>query len=177
MTIKKLPDNLIKLIAAGEVIDSFTAVVRELVENSLDAKSNRIVITIYPESWSLQVADNGEGMTETDLLMAIQPHTTGKITSTDDLMKIKTLGFRGEALHSIAQLANLNITSRVKDGYGWQIITTNTEVTKSYPKAIAIGTIINVSNLFGNIPLRRQVNPCFKKQLKSKHPNYLNFNF
>jgi DNA mismatch repair protein MutL len=167
MTIKKLPDNLIKLIAAGEVIDSFTAVVRELAENSLDAKATRIVITIYPESWSLQVADNGEGMAESDLLMAIQPHTTSKITSTDDLTKINTLGFRGEALHSIAQLANLNITSRVKDGYGWQIITTNTEVTKSYPKAIAVGTIINVSNLFGNIPLRRQVNPVFKKQLKS----------
>jgi DNA mismatch repair protein MutL len=167
MTIKKLPDNVIKLIAAGEVIDSFTAVVRELVENSLDAKASRIVISVYPESWSLQVADNGEGMAENDLLIAIQPHTTSKITSTDDLTKIQTLGFRGEALHSIAQLANLNIISRVKDSCGWQIITTNTEVIKSYPKAIAVGTIINVSNLFGNIPLRRQVNPCFKKQLKS----------
>ncbi|WP_017295417.1 DNA mismatch repair endonuclease MutL [Geminocystis herdmanii] len=167
MIIKKLPDNVIKLIAAGEVIDSFTAVVRELVENSLDAKASRIVISLYPESWSLQVADNGEGMEEEDLLIAIQPHTTSKITSTDDLSKIQTLGFRGEALHSIAQLADVNITSRVKDSCGWEIITEKTEVTKCYPKAIAVGTIINVSNLFGNIPLRRQVNPEFKKQLKS----------
>lgn len=167
MTIKKLPDNVIKLIAAGEVIDSFTAVVRELVENSLDAKASRIVISLYPESWSLQVADNGEGMEEEDLLMAIQPHTTSKITSTDDLSKIQTLGFRGEALHSIAQLADVNITSRVKDSCGWEIITTKTEVIKCYPKAMARGTIIHVSNLFGNIPLRRQVNPEFKKQLKS----------
>lgn len=167
MTIKKLPDNVIKLIAAGEVIDSFTAVVRELVENSLDAKASRIVISLYPESWSLQVADNGEGMEEDDLLMAIQPHTTSKITSTDDLSKIQTLGFRGEALHSIAQLADFNITSRVKDSCGWEIVTEKTLVTKCYPKAIAVGTIINVSNLFGNIPLRRQVNPEFKKQLKS----------
>lgn len=167
MTIKKLPDNVIKLIAAGEVIDSFTAVVRELVENSLDAKASRIVISLYPESWSVQVADNGEGMEEDDLLMAIQPHTTSKITSTEDLSKIQTLGFRGEALHSIAQLADFQITSRVKDGCGWEIVTEKTEVTKCYPKAMAGGTIINVSNLFGNIPLRRQVNPEFKKQLKS----------
>ncbi|MGI0482996.1 DNA mismatch repair endonuclease MutL [Geminocystis sp. CENA526] len=167
MSIKKLPDNVIKLIAAGEVIDSFTAVVRELVENSLDAKASRIVISLYPESWSLQVADNGEGMEEEDLLMAIQPHTTSKITSTDDLTKIHTLGFRGEALHSIAQLADLNITSRVKDSCGWEMITHQTQVIKCYPKAIAVGTIIHVSNLFGNIPLRRQVNPEFKKQLKS----------
>ncbi|BAQ64548.1 DNA mismatch repair endonuclease MutL [Geminocystis sp. NIES-3709] len=167
MSIKKLPDNVIKLIAAGEVIDSLTAVVRELVENSLDAKASRIVISLYPDSWSLQVADNGEGMEEEDLLMAIQPHTTSKINSTDDLTKIQTLGFRGEALHSIAQLADLNITSRVKDSCGWEIITHQTEIIKCYPKAIAVGTIIHVSNLFANIPLRRQLNPCFKKQLKS----------
>ncbi len=167
MTIKKLPNNVIKLIAAGEVIDSFTAVVRELVENSLDAKASRIVISLYPESWSLQVADNGEGMEENDLLMAIQPHTTSKIFSTGDLRKINTLGFRGEALHSIAQLADLHITSRVKDNCGWEIITNHTQVIKCYPKAIAVGTIINVTHLFGNIPLRRQVNPCFRKQLKS----------
>ncbi|WP_373478421.1 DNA mismatch repair endonuclease MutL [Geminocystis sp.] len=167
MTIKKLPENVIKLIAAGEVIDSLTAVVRELAENSLDAKASRIVISLYSQSWSLQVADNGEGMEENDLVMAIQPHTTSKINSTDDLSKIQTLGFRGEGLHSIAQLADLNITSRVKDSCGWEMITHQTQVIKCYPKAIAVGTIIHVSNLFANIPLRRQVNPCFKKQLKS----------
>lgn len=166
MNIKKLPDNVIKLIAAGEVIDSMSAVVKELVENSLDAKATRIVISLFPESWSLQVADNGEGISETDLLRAIEPHSTSKIQSTDDLSKIHTLGFRGEALHSLAQLANLNITSRVKDCCGWEMVTHQTEVIKFYPKAIAVGTIVNVSNLFGNIPLRRQLNPCFKKQLK-----------
>ena len=166
MAIQKLPHNVIKLIAAGEVIDSLTSVVRELVENSLDAKATRIVISLYPESWSLQVADNGEGISEEDLPLTIQPHTTSKINSTDDLMNINTLGFRGEALNSIAQLATVNICSRVKDNCGWEIISEDCEITKFYPKAIAMGTIISVHNLFEHLPLRRQVNPSFKQQLK-----------
>ncbi len=166
MAIQKLPNNVVKLIAAGEVIDSLTSVVRELVENSLDAKATRIFISIYPQSWSLEVADNGEGISEEDLPLTIQPNTTSKIHSRDDLINIKTLGFRGEALNSIAQLANVSICSRVKDNCGWEIVSEDFRIVKLYPKAIAIGTVISISNLFENLPLRRQVNPPFKQQLK-----------
>ena len=122
MAIQKLPQNVIKLIAAGEIIDSLTSVVRELVENSLDAQATRIAISVYPETWTVEVADNGEGIAEDDLPLAIQPHTTSKINCRDDLLKINTLGFRGEALHSIAQLATVGICSRVKDNCGWELI-------------------------------------------------------
>lgn len=166
MAIQKLPSNVIKLIAAGEVIDSLTAVVRELVENSLDAKATRICISLYPELWGLQVADNGEGIAEQDLPLTIEPHTTSKINSQDDLIKINTLGFRGEALHSIAQLATVSICSRVEDNCGWEIISDDGEIVHFYPKAIAVGTIVTISDLFDKLPLRRQVNPPFKQQLK-----------
>ncbi|WP_425590798.1 DNA mismatch repair endonuclease MutL [Cyanobacterium sp. DS4] len=166
MAIRKLPDNLIKLIAAGEVIDSLVAVVRELVENSLDAKADRIFVSIYPETWNLQVADNGEGITQEDLPLTIQPHATSKINNTNDLINIHTLGFRGEALHSIAQLAQINISSRVTDDCGWEIMAENAQLQHIYPKPSAVGTIVRVNDLFGNMPVRRQVNPPFKQQLK-----------
>lgn len=166
MAIQKLPDNVVKLIAAGEVIDSQVAVVRELVENSLDAKADRIFISLYPETWNLQVADNGEGISQEDLPLTIQPHTTSKIHDTNDLTNIQTLGFRGEALHSIAQLAQINISSRVADDCGWEIIAENAYLQQIYPKPSAVGTIVRVNDLFGNMPVRRQVNPPFKQQLK-----------
>ncbi|MBF2056138.1 MAG: DNA mismatch repair endonuclease MutL [Cyanobacterium sp. T60_A2020_053] len=162
MRINKLPLEVIKLIAAGEVIDSLTAVVKELVENSLDAQAKRIVITIYPELWMVQVADNGTGISALHLSNAPLAHTTSKISSCQDLNNIQTLGFRGEALHSISQLAELTIASRIKGdcGYQWH---ENKNIT---PCALAEGTIITVNNLFHNIPLRRQANPPFKQQIK-----------
>lgn len=166
MRIRKLPENVIKLIAAGEVIDSFTAVVRELVENSLDAKADRIVISLYPDSWSIQVADNGEGIAEEDLPLTIQPHTTSKIFQAADLNNIHTLGFRGEALHSIAQFSTITIASRTKEGNGWAIKAEGGKIVQSYPHPMALGTIVTVNDLFANTPVRRQVNPPFKKQLK-----------
>lgn len=166
MVIQKLPQDVIKLIAAGEVIDSMVAVVRELVENSLDAEANRIVISIHPESWQIKVADNGIGMNQDDLLICVEPHTTSKIYAQEDLSNISTLGFRGEALHSIAQLADLTISSRNYDGIGWEIVYQEGKIIKNNPVAIAIGTIINVSNLFVNLPLRRQANPPFSQQIK-----------
>ncbi len=149
MTIKKLPLDVIKLIAAGEVIDSLTAVVRELVENSLDANAKKIVISLFPDSWTVQVADNGTGISEEDLKICTQAHTTSKITSTKDLSRISTLGFRGEALHSIAQLANLQISSRISNDCGWQISYENQQIVDFAPVAIAFGTIVPVNDLFG----------------------------
>lgn len=166
MTIKKLPPDVIKLIAAGEVIDSMIAVVRELVENSLDANAKKIVVSIYPESWQVKVADNGVGMNKDNLLLCVEPYTTSKINSQQDLQSISTLGFRGEALHSIAQLADITIYSRDSEDIGWEICYEEGKIIKQNPIAIACGTIINVTNLFSKIPVRRQGNPSFSQQIK-----------
>ena len=115
VTIQTLPAEVINLIAAGEVIDSIAAAVRELVENSLDAGATRIVVSVWPEQWRVQVADNGTGMDLENLQQAASPHSTSKITTEADLYKIATLGFRGEALHSLAQLGCLEVLSRPND--------------------------------------------------------------
>ncbi|MEG4801735.1 DNA mismatch repair endonuclease MutL [Microcoleus sp. ARI1-B5] len=115
VTIQTLPAEVIDLIAAGEVIDSIAAAVRELVENSLDAGATRIVVSVWPEQWRVQVADNGTGMDLENLQQAASPHSTSKITTEADLYKIATLGFRGEALHSLAQLGCLEVLSRPND--------------------------------------------------------------
>ncbi|MCC3407902.1 MAG: DNA mismatch repair endonuclease MutL [Microcoleus sp. PH2017_10_PVI_O_A] len=115
VTIQALPAEVIDLIAAGEVIDSIAAAVRELVENSLDAGATRIVVSVWPEQWRVQVADNGTGMDLENLQQAASPHSTSKITTEADLYKIATLGFRGEALHSLAQLGCLEVLSRPND--------------------------------------------------------------
>ena len=115
VTIQTLSTEVIDLIAAGEVIDSIGAAVRELVENSLDAGATRIVVSVWPEQWRVQVADNGTGMDLENLQQAASPHSTSKITTEADLYKIATLGFRGEALHSLAQLGCLEILSRPND--------------------------------------------------------------
>ena len=166
--IQTLPREVINLIAAGEVIDSFAAVVRELVENSLDADASRITITVFPELWRVQVADNGKGMTLEDLQKCALPHSTSKIYHRDDLVKIASLGFRGEALHSLAQLANLEIFSRIPSDVGWRI-TYDTDGNPSTPETVPIapGTVVNVSDLFGNLPVRRKGLPSMAKQLKA----------
>jgi DNA mismatch repair protein MutL len=119
-TIQTLPAEVIDLIAAGETIDSLAAAVRELVENSLDAGATRIVVSVWPQQWRVQVADNGTGMDLENLQQAAAAHSTSKISTEADLYKIATLGFRGEALHSLAQLGNLEILSRQHD-LNWQI--------------------------------------------------------
>lgn len=171
LDVQTLPSDVINLIAAGEVIDSFAAVVRELVENSLDAGATRIVISLYPNLWRVQVADNGTGMSSPDLQLCAKAHTTSKIRSTEDLRKITTLGFRGEALHSLAQVADLEIASRWAsdpDAPGWQVVYNRQgEPDKIETIAIAPGTIVTVANLFGSLPVRRQGLPPQAQQLKA----------
>ncbi|MGK7878047.1 MAG: DNA mismatch repair endonuclease MutL [Xenococcaceae cyanobacterium] len=167
--IQALPPDVVHLIAAGEVIDSLAAVVRELVENSLDAGATRIVISLWPDLWRVQVADNGRGMALTDLRICANAHSTSKIRSSDDLWKITSLGFRGEALHSLAQVADLEILSRTASGIdttGWRIVYREGESVKEEAAAIAPGTIVTVSNLFGNWPVRRKGLPSIPQQLK-----------
>ncbi|MGD1948105.1 MAG: DNA mismatch repair endonuclease MutL [Leptolyngbyaceae cyanobacterium] len=164
---QRLSQDVISLIAAGEVIDSLAAVVRELSENALDAGANRIAIHLWPEMWRVRVTDNGAGMARADVEQAATAHSTSKIRTCDDLSQIQSLGFRGEALHSLAQLSELEIRSRVADDTGWRVsyepegtILTIEEV------AIAPGTVVTAQNLFARLPNRRQVLPSVAQQLR-----------
>ncbi|PZO14206.1 MAG: DNA mismatch repair endonuclease MutL [Leptolyngbya foveolarum] len=153
--------------AAGEVIDSLAAVVRELVENALDAKATRISVGLWPERWQVRVADNGEGMTLSDLKQAAIAHATSKISTRPDLLNVRSLGFRGEALHSIAQLAELEICSRAGSAPGhWVGYSTNGEPGEISERAIAPGSIVTATNLFTNWPARRLV-PSVAQQIKA----------
>ncbi|MEQ9669119.1 DNA mismatch repair endonuclease MutL [Coleofasciculus sp. G2-EDA-02] len=164
--IQTLPTEVVDLIAAGEVIDSLAAVVRELVENSLDAGATRISVAVWFDVWRVRVADNGTGMDLTDLQKAASAHSTSKIQSRDDLYKITSLGFRGEALHSIAALAELEICSRLTGTLeGWRCAyNTQGETEGTEAVAIAPGTVVSVSNLFGKWRLRRQGLPSRSQQ-------------
>ncbi len=171
MSIEILSKEVISLIAAGEVINSLAAVVRELVENAIDAGADRISISIYPEVWRVQVADNGHGITQADLSLCSQAHSTSKIRTHEDLWRVTSLGFRGEALHSIAQVARLTILSRSRHddgGIGWRTRYTETgEILSMETVPLAIGTVITVENLFGNMPVRRKALPPMPQQLKA----------
>jgi DNA mismatch repair protein MutL len=168
--IQSLPNDLVNLIAAGEVIDSFVAVVRELVENAIDAGATRLRIYLNPEQWQVQVIDNGQGMTLEDLQICALPHTTSKIQSLDDFFKINSLGFRGQALHSLSQVAELEIATRSAQGenVGWQAsYNQQGEVQRMESLALAVGTLVNVKNLFANLPQRRQALSGRSPQIKA----------
>lgn len=166
--IESLPADVCSLIAAGEVIDSLAAVVRELAENALDAGATRIVISVWPEQWRVRLADNGLGMDWENLQKCALAHTTSKIHQREDLWKIKSLGFRGEALHSVAQLSRLEICSRVSGEAGWRVFYNNLgEVLATEPAAIAPGTIVTVSDLFGPWQARRSGLPSPAQQLRT----------
>ncbi len=165
--IQTLPPEVIDIIAAGEVIDSPAAAVRELVENAIDAGADRITLAFFLRQWRLQITDNGRGMIRADLRRCAQPHSTSKIRSPADLWQITSLGFRGEALHSLAQLAQLEIRSRTADGEGWcMVYNPQGEVMAEEVVAIAPGTIVQVRDLFGSVPVRRHSLPPLSQQLK-----------
>ncbi|MBH8575776.1 DNA mismatch repair endonuclease MutL [Nostocaceae cyanobacterium CENA369] len=168
-TIQALPTEVVYLITAGEVIDSLASVVRELVENSLDAGATRIVVSLWPQQWRIRVADNGCGMNLDDLQQAASAHSTSKIRSSADLWKINSLGFRGEALHSLTTLAELEILSRPASGnVGWRVIYGDGgKAVQVEPTAIAPGTVVTVSNLFANCASRRQGLPPTAQQMKA----------
>lgn len=167
--IHPLPRDVINLIAAGEVIDSLAAVVRELAENAIDAQATRITIRLWPQQWRIQVTDNGQGMSLEDLQKAAIAHSTSKIRDLPDLSQIHTLGFRGEALHSLTQLAHLEICSRsTHSDQGWRVVYDNEgQVQTTEDIAIAPGTIVTVSDLFGNWLSRRQSLPDPAQQLRA----------
>lgn len=166
--IQPLPTEVIHLIAAGEVIDSLAAAVRELAENALDAGATRITLGVWPQQWRLRLADNGQGMDWPDLQRAAQAHSTSKIRDRAGLLQVETLGFRGEALHSLAQLGDLEILSCGSEMEGYQVaFGPMGEVVAAKPRALAQGTIVEVRDLFGRWESRRDRLPPLNQQLRS----------
>ncbi len=152
-----LPDNIANQIAAGEVIQRPASAVKELLENAVDAGATEIKLIINDAGKSLvQVIDNGSGMSETDARMSFERHATSKITTIEDLFHIKTMGFRGEALASIAAVAQVELkTKRLADEAGTYLEIENSVVKKQEPVATPEGTSIAMKNLFFNVPARR----------------------
>lgn len=199
--IQPLPIELVHRIAAGEVIDSLAAVVRELIDNSIDAGATQIYVALWPDRWQVRVTDNGKGMSLADLREAARPHSTSKMDGhmdgNTDLLKIKSLGFRGEALHSLAQLGQLEIWSRstpsdrftscdssplnpsinppqinpnvLQDpSQGWRVTyTAQGDIKTTQTVALAPGTIVTVSDLFAQWPARRRALPAPAQQLRA----------
>ena len=155
--IQLLPDNIANQIAAGEVIQRPASAVKELLENAVDAGATEISLFVNDAGKALiQVIDNGKGMSETDARMAFERHATSKISSIEDLFRIKTMGFRGEALASIAAVAQVELkTKRAEDETGIYLEIENSMVKKQEPVAVATGTSIAMKNLFFNVPARR----------------------
>ena len=155
--IRLLPDQLINRIAAGEVVERPSAVLKELLENSLDAGADQVDIEVSGGGKRLiSVRDNGCGMDEDDLLLCLERHATSKIGAEADLMNIKTLGFRGEALPSIGAVSDLAITSAVEGGEGRKITLAAGRLLGLAPAAANRGTTVEVRNLFYNVPARRK---------------------
>lgn len=154
--IRVLSDMVANQIAAGEVIERPAAVVKELAENSLDAGATRLVVRIADGGRRLiEVEDNGHGLRPADLRTALKRHATSKLATADDLFRIATLGFRGEALPSIAAVAEFSMASRPHDAEtGWVLLHAGGQETSYEPLAMAPGTRVSVHNLFWNVPVR-----------------------
>ena len=158
MPIQQLPNHLINQIAAGEVVERPASVVKELVENSLDAGANSVHIDIQVGGQKLiRIRDNGGGIGREELALALSRHATSKISSLDDLEAVASLGFRGEALPSIASVARLTLCSATPGSdSAWQVEADNGAITEPRPAAHPQGTTVEVHDLFYNTPARRR---------------------
>ena len=155
--IKLLPDSVANQIAAGEVIQRPASVVKELIENAIDAGATQVDLIVKDAGRTfITVIDNGCGMSETDARLCFERHATSKISCADDLFAIKTMGFRGEALASIAAVAQVELTTRRKDDeVGTKIRIEGSKLIEQLPKPMSVGTNFTVKNLFFNVPARR----------------------
>lgn len=166
-----LPDSVANQIAAGEVIQRPASIVKELVENSLDAGATRIQLIVTDAGkTSIQVIDNGKGMSETDARLSFERHATSKIRVADDLFALTTMGFRGEALASIASVAEVELRTRqADDELGVSITISGSRIISAEPTACPVGANFIVKNLFFNVPARRK----FLKSDKTELTNIL----
>lgn len=153
-----LPDNVSNQIAAGEVVQRPSSVVKELLENAIDAKATQIQLIVKEAGRNLiQVVDNGVGMSVTDARMSFERHATSKITTTEDIFHIHTKGFRGEALASIAAVSQVELkTRKEEDELGTHIIIEGGEIISQLPVNTAVGSTFLIKNLFFNVPARRK---------------------
>ncbi|WP_455093689.1 DNA mismatch repair endonuclease MutL [Prevotella histicola] len=156
--IQLLPDSVANQIAAGEVIQRPASVVKELVENAIDAGASNInVIIVDAGRTSIQVIDDGKGMSETDARLSFERHATSKIRKADDLFSLHTMGFRGEALASIAAVAQIDLKTRMEgEDLGTQLTISGSRFVGQEPCACPVGSNFTVENLFFNVPARRK---------------------
>ena len=164
--IMELPEVLANQIAAGEVVERPSSVVKELVENAIDAGSSQIIIEIEESGLKkIQITDNGEGIAQDDVALSLRRHATSKIKNQGDLFRIRTLGFRGEALPSIASISLLTIkTATADEEHGTLLISNGGKIEKEEPISTPVGTKITVENLFFNTPARLK----YMKSLQSE---------
>ena len=154
--IQQLSRHLINQIAAGEVIERPASVIKELVENSIDAGSTRVEVEVSKDCLSLRVSDNGSGIHPDDIELAFSKHATSKIATSEDLFDISTMGFRGEALASIISIAKVVCTTRTKDFETGTKVECEESNVKYSPIGCAIGTTMEVNELFYNTPVRQK---------------------
>ena len=156
MSIRRLPEHLVNRIAAGEVVERPASALKELIENAIDAGAGRIAIGLAEGGIArIEVADDGCGMDASEMALALERHATSKLPG-DAIEAVTTLGFRGEALPSIASVARLQIESRVRGADGWQRIVDNGRLAGEGPAALPPGTRIKVEELFARVPARRK---------------------
>ena len=167
--IQLLPDSVANQIAAGEVIQRPASVIKELVENAIDAGATQVnILVVDAGRTSIQVIDNGKGMSETDARMAFERHATSKITSASDLFSLHTMGFRGEALASVAAVAQVELKTRQPSSdIGTHLSIAASKVTGQEPCSCAVGSNFTVENLFYNVPARRKFLKANSTELKN----------
>jgi DNA mismatch repair protein MutL len=154
MSIRRLPEHLVNRIAAGEVVERPASALKELVENAIDAGARHILVRLSDGGiGGIEVTDDGCGMTPPDIALALERHATSKLPD-DAIEKVATLGFRGEALPSIASVATLTIESRVRGAEGWRRVVDNGKLVEEGPAALPPGTRVKVEGLFARVPAR-----------------------
>ena len=153
-----LPDSVANQIAAGEVVQRPSSIVKEMVENSIDAGARNIqVLVVDGGKANVQIVDDGKGMSETDARLSFERHATSKIRSAADLFSLSTMGFRGEALASIAAVAHVELkTRREEDELGTSIEIAGSKVVSQEPVSCPVGSNFSVKDLFYNVPADRK---------------------